>query len=61
MEIELPLKTELKNAIYYNNRARIYLGGGVIGITSRILVVDMLNKMLPVEKLSGILVNNAHR
>lgn len=42
-------------------REQIYLQGGVLFITSRILVVDLLRKYCPVEKVSGILVYNAHR
>lgn len=30
-------------------------------ITSRILVVDLLKKQCPVDKVAGILVFNAHR
>ncbi len=30
-------------------------------MTSRILVVDLLKKVCPVEKVSGILVYNAHK
>lgn len=43
------------------NRRDYYLQGGVIFVTSRILVVDMLTKRLPFESVSGILVVNAHR
>lgn len=43
------------------NRRDIYLSGGVIFITTRILVVDMLTKRLPFESVSGIIVANAHR
>ena len=42
-------------------RRDIYLSGGVIFITTRILVVDMLTKRLPFESVSGIIVVNAHR
>lgn len=42
-------------------RRDIYLCGGVIFITTRILVVDMLTKRLPFESVSGIIVANAHR
>ena len=42
-------------------REALYLGGGVLFVTSRILVVDLLKKQCPVDKLSGILVFNAHR
>ena len=35
--------------------------GGIIAVTSRILVVDMLNKVVPLELITGIMVNHAHR
>ena len=45
----------------YDCREALYLGGGVLFITSRILVVDLLKKQCPVDKVAGILVFNAHR
>ncbi|KAJ3300865.1 hypothetical protein HDU76_005999 [Blyttiomyces sp. JEL0837] len=42
-------------------RAEIYNSGGVIAITSRILVVDMLNQVVPLPMVTGIMVNHAHR
>ncbi|KAI9208291.1 uncharacterized protein BJ171DRAFT_438598 [Polychytrium aggregatum] len=42
-------------------RSLIYLGGGVVSVSSRVLVVDLLNKVVPVEKITGIIVNHAHR
>ena len=42
-------------------REALYLGGGVLFITSRILVVDLLKGQCPVDKIAGILVFNAHR
>ena len=43
------------------DRVELYLAGGVLLVTSRILVVDMLSDRVPVEQLSGIVVANAHR
>src|SRR5699024_1779264 len=43
------------------SRRDLYLAGGVIFITTRLLVVDMLTKRVPFESLSGIVVANAHR
>ena len=37
------------------------MNGGVLFITSRILVVDMLTDKVPMDLLSGIFVCNAHR
>jgi len=42
-------------------RASIYLEGGVLFITTRILVVDMLVERIPVHLVSGILVYKAHK
>jgi len=35
--------------------------GGVLFITSRILVVDLLRRQCPVDKVAGLLVFNSHR
>jgi len=42
-------------------RSDIYLEGGVLFITTRILVVDMLVERIPVHLVSGILVYKAHK
>jgi len=42
-------------------RANIYLEGGVLFITTRILVVDMLVERIPIHLVSGILVYKAHK
>ena len=42
-------------------REVVYLQGGVLFITSRILVVDMLREQCPVERVAGVLVWNAHK
>ncbi|XP_048584311.1 DNA repair endonuclease XPF isoform X2 [Nematostella vectensis] len=44
-----------------SERESIYLGGGVLFVTSRILVVDMLTKRIPVHLVSGMLVLKAHK
>lgn len=41
-------------------RQDIYLSGGIVFVTTRILVVDMLKKRLPIEKITGIVVLRAH-
>ncbi|KAI9351789.1 hypothetical protein DFJ73DRAFT_830901 [Zopfochytrium polystomum] len=43
------------------DRAALYRAGGVVAVTSRILVVDMLNKVLPLHLVTGVIVNNAER
>jgi DNA excision repair protein ERCC-4 len=40
-------------------RSAMYLQGGVVSVTSRILIVDMLNNTLPPNLIAGILVNHA--
>ncbi|KAG0242467.1 hypothetical protein BGW41_004035 [Actinomortierella wolfii] len=42
-------------------RAEIYRCGGVLAITSRILLADILNDVLPTHLVTGLLVANAHR
>ena len=42
-------------------RETIYLKGGVLFITSRIIVVDLLKNICPVEKIMGILMYRAHK
>ncbi|EDQ92827.1 uncharacterized protein MONBRDRAFT_13638, partial [Monosiga brevicollis MX1] len=41
-------------------RETLYLRGGVVFVTSRILVVDMLTNRLPMDKVAGLVVANAH-
>ena len=41
-------------------RENIYLQGGVLFISARILVVDLLKSRVPVENVTGILVCRAH-
>ena len=38
-----------------------YLNGGLIGVTNRILVVDLLRNVIPIGGISGIVITNAHR
>ena len=42
-------------------RAALYRGGGVLIVTARILVVDLLCDRVPVEHAAGVVVANAHR
>lgn len=39
----------------------MYLSGGIHFVTTRILVVDMLKKRIPIEKITGIVVLRAHQ
>ncbi|KAJ2555514.1 DNA repair protein RAD16 [Coemansia sp. RSA 1933] len=42
-------------------RARLYRQGGLVSVTSRILVVDLLNGLVPAELVTGVIVHNASR
>ncbi|CAE6448146.1 unnamed protein product [Rhizoctonia solani] len=42
-------------------RAELYSRGGLVSVTSRILVVDMLKKDIPTEKITGIVVMHAEK
>ncbi|KAL6072820.1 DNA repair endonuclease XPF, variant 2 [Balamuthia mandrillaris] len=42
-------------------RTALYLKGGVLFVSSRILIVDMLNKCVPSHLITGFLVNHAQR
>lgn len=61
---------DIKDCIEFHNithslsaseRQNIYLSGGCISITSRILVTDFLNNIIPFKSITGILINNAHQ
>lgn len=41
-------------------REDVYLSGGIHFITTRILVVDMLKKRVPIDKITGFIVLRAH-
>ncbi|QRV78347.1 DNA excision repair protein ERCC-4 [Ceratobasidium sp. AG-Ba] len=43
------------------DRTELYNRGGLVAVTSRILVVDMLKKDIPTEKITGIVVLHAER
>ncbi|KAJ3996766.1 hypothetical protein F5050DRAFT_1757129 [Lentinula boryana] len=43
------------------DRQDLYKGGGLIAVTSRILVVDLLQNTIPVELITGIMVMHAER
>lgn len=38
----------------------MYLSGGIHFVTTRVLVVDMLKKRIPIDKITGIVVLRAH-
>ncbi|XP_028967162.1 DNA repair endonuclease XPF [Galendromus occidentalis] len=42
-----------------NARTKLYKEGGVLFVTSRILIGDLLNERIPIEHVTGFIVNNA--
>ncbi|KAL4235664.1 DNA repair endonuclease XPF [Mactra antiquata] len=56
-----PLPKVITNEYNASDRQKLYLQGGVLFITSRILVVDLLTDRVPVENVTGIIVCRAHR
>lgn len=44
-----------------HDRQEIYLSGGILSVTSRILVVDMLNKRIPTGLITGLVVLHAEK
>ena len=46
---------------FFLYRETLYLNGGILFVTSRILVVDMLTKKLPIHLVTGIVVCKAHK
>ena len=57
----LHLPTIITSDVSSHERSNLYLRGGVFFVTSRILVVDMLTKRIPIEFITGILVHRAHK
>jgi DNA excision repair protein ERCC-4 len=49
------------NSFTSTERQQLYARGGCFFVTSRILILDFLNKRVPSSKVSGFLVNQAHR
>lgn len=56
-----PLLREVDNQFSSHERLALYRGGGCLFVTSRILIVDLLNERVPLGQVSGIVVCNAHR
>ncbi|KAJ2012150.1 DNA repair protein RAD16 [Coemansia sp. S85] len=51
----------IKNETNPVARAQLYRQGGLISVTSRILVVDLLNDIVPTELVAGLIVLDANR
>ncbi|XP_071490340.1 DNA repair endonuclease XPF-like [Diadema antillarum] len=56
-----PLPRVITNECGTNERQGVYMQGGVLFVSSRILVVDLLTGRLPVNLVTGIIVNKAHK
>lgn len=54
------LPTVVGNEFSPAERVTLYARGGVLCITPRLLVVDMLCGRVPVERVTGLIVDNAH-
>ncbi|MCO5559047.1 hypothetical protein L7F22_012639 [Adiantum nelumboides] len=52
---------EINNEYTASDRLSFYAQGGVAFITSRILIVDLLNERVPLARVSGLVFLNAHR
>ena len=59
--IIFPANQVVTNTTTSQEREALYLEGGCISVTNRILIVDFLNTLIPFELISGIIVFNAHR
>lgn len=46
--------------VFFFYRERVYLKGGIQFISTRILVVDLLKKRVPIELVTGVFVLRAH-
>ncbi|XP_066432304.1 DNA repair endonuclease XPF [Eleutherodactylus coqui] len=56
-----PLPRIVTNEVASNERYDVYTQGGVLFVTSRILVVDFLTDRIPAKLITGILVYKAHK
>ncbi|KAJ2654408.1 DNA repair protein RAD16 [Coemansia sp. RSA 1200] len=51
----------VKNETNAAARAQLYRRGGLVSMTSRILIVDLLNSLVPAQLVTGVIVHNASR
>ena len=51
----------ITNECSAQERMELYLAGGVVLVTARILIVDLLSDRVPVQQATGVVVANAHR
>jgi len=52
-------RTETDCRVWFVRREALYKHGGLLSVTSRILVVDLLSKKLPAEAIAGLVVLHA--
>lgn len=45
--------------VAYAARQDLYKSGGILSVTSRILVVDLLHKRMPIELITGLVILHA--
>eukprot|EP00126_Sphaerothecum_destruens_P008079 Sdes_comp20084_c0_seq1m13017 len=57
----IKLPCSITSAFSSQERAQRYLQGGVVFITTRILVIDILTERIPTHLIAGVLVENAHQ
>eukprot|EP01080_Neovahlkampfia_damariscottae_P001747 gene1747-516_t len=50
----------INNEFPQKERRQVYLDGGCLFVTSRILIVDILNHRVPLNLVSGLVICNAH-
>ncbi|KAI8320507.1 hypothetical protein GQ54DRAFT_298589 [Martensiomyces pterosporus] len=51
----------VKNETSSSARAQLYRQGGLLSVTSRILIADLLNSLVPAALVTGVIVHNASR
>ncbi|KAJ8556486.1 hypothetical protein K7X08_032238 [Anisodus acutangulus] len=54
------LPSEITSDLPVNQRLSLYTSGGILFITSRILIVDLLTHRLPTTAVAGLIILNAH-
>ncbi|KAK4338181.1 hypothetical protein RND71_042668 [Anisodus tanguticus] len=61
LKCEVPnLPSEITSDLSANQRLSLYTSGGILFITSRILIVDLLTHRLPTSAVAGLVMLNAH-
>lgn len=54
------LPSEITSDLPANQRLSLYNSGGILFITSRILIVDLLTHRIPTSAVAGLVILNAH-